>query len=194
MKLLSPTLLSLLLIAGGTVPFAQGTHSKTFGETRRLLLEMERHPTNRAFKKLFEEGDIRQSDLIGALDDSEQKVSLNAQSIILYLADPQGLSALGNWYEYRRTHSKEYWISPVKFLDDVRFLNGNDRDLARLVLKNLHLQEKAWWAKLLASNKNKDTFLIEVVEGEIFTEGWHVTIRRENGKWRMLSNYLVWQS
>ena len=194
MKLLSLTLLFLVLVAGGIVPIAQETHSKTFPETRSLLLAMERDSTNKAFKKLFEEGDIRQSDLIDALYDPKQKVSLNAQSIILYLADPQGLSALDKWYEYRRTHTQEYWISPVKVLTDVKFLNGNDHDLAQLVVKNLHPKEKDWWAKLIASNKNRDTFLVEVVEGEIFTEGWHVTIRRENGKWRMLTNYLVWQS
>ena len=194
MKLLSPTLLLLVLVAGGTVPFAQETHSKTFAETRNLLLAMERDSTNKAFKKLFEEGDIRQSDLINALYDPEQKVSLNAQSIILYLADPQGLSALDKWYEYRRTNTKEYWISPVTVLTDAKFLNGNDHDLAQLVLKNLHPKQKDWWAKLIASNKDKNTFLVEVVQGEIFTEGWHVTIRRENGRWRLLSHYLVWQS
>ena len=177
MKLLSPTLLFLVLVAGGTVPFAQETHSKTFAETRSLLLVMERDSTNKAFKKLFEEGNVRQSDLIDALYDRERKISLNAQSIILYLADPQALSALDKWYDYRRTHTKEYWTSPVKVLTETQFLNGNDRDLAQLVLKNLHPKQKDWWAKLIASNKDRDTFLVEVVQGEIFTEGWHVTIK-----------------
>ncbi len=73
-------------------------------------------------------------------------------------------------------------------------LVGNDHDLPRLVLKNLHPKERDFCAKLVAYNKTTDTALIEVVEGEIFTTGWHVTIRRENGKWRLLSNYPVWES
>ncbi|MCA1592799.1 MAG: hypothetical protein LC754_09150 [Acidobacteria bacterium] len=42
--------------------------------------------------------------------------------------------------------------------------------------------------------KISKTALIEVVFGNVFTEGWHVAIRREGGKWRLLSNNLVWQS
>jgi hypothetical protein len=51
MKLLSLTLLFLVLAAGETAPFAHQTHSKTYAETRSLLLAMERDSTNRAFKK-----------------------------------------------------------------------------------------------------------------------------------------------
>jgi hypothetical protein len=150
---------------------------------------MERCHANKALKHLFEEEAARRPDLIRALYDPEQKISLNAQSILRYLADPAGLSALEEWYEYRRTHTKEYWISPVELLNEVQFLEGNNRDLTKLVLDNLHPNEKDFSAKLVAYNKTTDTALIEVVEGEIFTEGWHVTIRLENGKWRLL-----WQS
>lgn len=155
---------------------------------------MERSDANKAFKKLFEEGDARRPDLIQALYDPEERVSLNAQSIIKYLAHPQGLSAVEEWYQYRRAHSMGYWISPVKPLTEIKFLTGHNRDLPKLVLDNLHRNQKDYWAKLLAHNKRTDTALIEVVQGEVFTEGWHVTIRRENGKWRLLSNDLVWQS
>ena len=155
---------------------------------------MERSHANKALKKLFEEEDARRPDLIQALYDPDQLVSLNAQSIIRYLANPQGLSALEKWSEYRRTHATEYWTSPVELVAGVKFLEGRNRDLPKLVLDNLHRNQKDFWARLVAYNKKTDTALIEVVQGEIFTEGWHVTIRRENGKWRLLANYLVWQS
>jgi len=76
----------------------------------------------------------------------------------------------------------------------MKFLTGSDADLAELVLKNLHPNEKGFWAKVIAYNKRTDTVIVEVVQGEIFTTGWHITIRRENGRWRILSNYGVWES
>jgi hypothetical protein len=170
------------------------TQSKTYPETRKLLLKMERPHADKILKKLFEEGETRKSDLIQALYDPEQKVSLNAQSVIKYVADPQALSALEEWYAYRRKKSENYWISPVKLLSEVRYLNGDDRDLAKLVLKNLYPNSNDVWAKQIAFNKSSKAALIEVVFGETFTEGWHVVIRQENGKWRLLSQYLVWQS
>lgn len=125
-----------------TVAAAQQAPSNTYVETRKLLLKMERENSSKAFKKLFAEADVRQSDLIEAMYDPEQKVSLNAQSIIRYLADPQGLSALDQWYQYRRKHTGDYWMSPVEVLADVRFLTGDDRDLAKLVLENFCIQRK----------------------------------------------------
>jgi hypothetical protein len=194
MNLPRPTHLLLILTVVGTISFGAQPQSKKYPETRKLLLQMERCHANKAFKQLFEEEAARRSDLIRALYDPEQKVSLDAQSILRYLADPAGLSALEGWYEYRRTHTKEYWISPVELLTEVKFLKGHDRDLSKLVLDNLHRNQKDFSAKLVAYNQTTDTALIEVVQGEIFTEGWHVTIRLENGKWRLLSNYLCWQS
>jgi hypothetical protein len=193
MKMLRLTVV-LLLIVSGAVSVSAQTPSKTYPETRKLLLKMERVHADRILRKLFEEGEARRSDLIQALYDPEQKVSLNAQSVIKYLADPQALSALEEWYAYHRKNADNYWISPVKLLTEVRYLDGDNRDLAKLVLKALHPNERDVWAKLVAFNRESKVALIEVVYGEIFTEGWHVVIRRENGKWRLLSNYLVWQS
>jgi hypothetical protein len=193
MKMLRLTVV-LLLIVCGAVSLSAQTQSKTYPETRKLLLKMERAHGDRTLKKLFEEGEAREPDLIQALYDPVQKVSLNAQSVIKYLADPRALSALEEWYAFRRKSAEDYWISPVKLLTEVRYLSGNNQDLAKLVLKALHPNEKDVWAKLVAFNKESKAALIEVVYGEIFTEGWHVVIRRENGKWRLLSNYLVWQS
>jgi len=139
-------------------------------------------------------GDVGRPDLIQALYDPEQKVSLNAQSVIKYLAEPEALAALDEWYRYRKAHTKGYWTSPVKLLTEVRFLRGDDSDLAKLVLSNLHPNEDDFSAELLARNKNRNTALVEIVQGNVFTDGWHVTIRLENGEWRLLSHYLVWQS
>jgi hypothetical protein len=193
MKMLNLTVVFLLIASGVVTAFAQ-TLSKTYPETRKLLLKMERSHADKILGKLFEEGDTRKSDLVQALYDSDQKVSLNAQSVILYLADPQALYALEEWYAYRRKRSQDYWISPVKLLSEVRYLDSDDRDLSKLVLKNLYPNSNDVWAKQIAFNKNSRAALIEVVFGEIFTEGWHVVVRQENGKWRVLSQYLVWQS
>jgi hypothetical protein len=75
----------------------------------------------------------------------------------------------------------------VKYLPD-------DRDLAKLVLKNLYPGQEDVSAKVVAYNRDLNTAVIEVVFGEVFTEGRHVAIRSENGKWRLLSDNLAWQS
>ena len=194
MKSLAFILIFIIFVVGTALSNPSQTESKSYAETRGLLLAMERSHSNNSFIKLFQEADTRESDLIQALDDPEEKVSLNAQSIILYLADPQGLAALEKWLQYRREHSNKYWTSPVQLVEGMKFLTGNDSDLAGLVLNNLHPNEKGFWAKVIAYNKRTDTAIVEVVEGEVFTTGWHVTIRRESGRWRILSNYGVWES
>lgn len=184
----------ILLIGGGAISAVAQTRSKTYPQTRKLLLHMERDFETKNLTKLFEEGVERKADLIRALDDSEQKVSVNAQVIIKYLAEPQMLSALEEWYSLRRKRGKDYWMPKMELLSEVKYLDGNDRDLAKLVLKNLYSGEKDVSAKVLAYNRNLKTVLIEVVFGNVFTEGRHVAIRQENGKWRLLSENLVWQS
>lgn len=193
MKILRLTILLSIIVSSSLSVSAQ-TQSKTYPETRNLLLKLERDHSDKILRKLFEEGEARKADLIQALYDTEQNISLNAQSVILYLADPQALAALEEWYAYRRKKTDNYWVSPVKLLTEVRYLNGNGQDLAKLVLKNLYPKSKDVWAKQIAFNKSSKTALIEIVFGETFTDGWHVVIRQENGKWRLLSHYLVWQS
>jgi hypothetical protein len=187
--------LVLTLIAANSfsVSTESQTKSATFAETRQLLLAMERSYSDKAFIKLFEEADIRSADLIQALDDAEERVSLHAQTIILYLADPQGLAALDKW----RARSDKYWTAwtgPVRLVEGAKFLTGNDGELAGLVLKNLYPNEKDFRAKVIAYNKRTNTAVVEVVDGsEVFTSGIHVTIRLENGCWRILSNFGVWE-
>ena len=195
MNILRLTAVLLLITGGSASTIAQvRTKSKTYPETRKLLLKMERDLETKYLKKLFEEAEVRKPDLIEALYDPEQRVNLNAQAVIKYLAEPEMLSALEGWYEYRRGRGEDYWMPKMELLSEVRYLEGGGRDLAKLVLKNLHPNKKGVWAKLIAYNKSKEAALVEVVFGEVFTEGWHVAIRREGSKWRLLSNNLVWQS
>jgi len=134
------------------------------------------------------------ADLVRALYDPELKVNLNSQVIIKYLATPKGLAALEEWYTHRKTQGKDYWFPPIELRSEDGILDGKDDDPAKLVLMNLHPSKDGdSYAKIIAYNKTLDTVLIEVIYGEIFTEGWHVVLRRENGKWRVVSNNLVWQ-
>jgi hypothetical protein len=185
--------LALFLCLGIVVSFAR-RQNETYPDTRELLLRLERRAGNKALKRLFEEGDERMADLIRALYDPEQKVNLNSQVIIKSLAAPKGLAALEEWYTYRKAQGKGYWAPKIELLSEDRILDGKDDDPAKLVLMNLHPDKDGdSYAKIIAYNKTLETVLIEVIYGEIFTEGWHVVLRRESGKWRVVSNNLVWQ-
>jgi hypothetical protein len=184
--------LALFLYLGIGASLAQ-YQDETYTETRELLLQLERSSGNKALKKLFEEGDRRMADLIRALYDSDDQVNLNSQVIIKYLAMPKGLAALEEWYTYRKTQGKDYWAPKMELLSETRILDGKDGDPARQVLMNLHPAKNSR-AKMIAYNKNLDAVLIEVTYGQVFTEGWHVVLRKESGKWRVVSNNLVWQT
>jgi len=193
MPLLRTTMsLALFLYLGMDISFAR-YQDETYAETRDLLLQLQRSSGNKALKKLFEEGDERMADLIRALYDPEQRVNLNSQVIIKYLAPPKGLAALEEWYTHRKTQGKGYWSAPIELLSEDKVLDDKGVDPAKLVLMNLH-PAKDCHAKMIAYNKSLDTVLIEVIYGEVFTEGWHVVLKRESGKWRVVSNNLVWQS
>ena len=186
MPLLRTTMtLVLFLYLGIDISFAR-YQDETYAETRDLLLQLERSSSNKALKKLFEEGDERMADLIRALYDPEHKVNLNSQVIIKYLAPPKGLAAIEEWYTHRKTQGKDYWAPKIELLSEEKILDGEDGDPAKLVLTSLHQardsQEKMH-AKIIAHNKSLDAVLIEVIYGEIFSEGWHVVLKRENGKW-----------
>ena len=189
---LLPLLFSFL---AGCIAFAQqSSQSKTYAETRELLLKLEREHENKALKKLFEESAPRRSDLIQALYDPEQKVSLNAQTVIKYVGDPEALAALEDWFAYRRKQKEGYWISPVANITQQRYLQGNKRELVTVILQNEFKGRKDGWGKMIGYEPTSKTALVEIVFGETFTEGWHIALRQENGKWRLLSKSLVWQS
>src|SRR5689334_7184901 len=106
----------ILLIQLGSNGFAQET--KSYHQTKKLLLKMERKAGNRALKKLFEESDKRTTDLIQALYDEDEKVALNSQLVIRYLADEMMLTSLEASYEYRKKQNLQAWVSPVDMLPE----------------------------------------------------------------------------
>jgi hypothetical protein len=69
------------------------------GETRRLLLEMRGHRSTRQLAALFQFGDNKIADLIGALRDPNQEVKLDAQIVIRYLGNEDGMIAWTRKYE-----------------------------------------------------------------------------------------------
>jgi len=190
MKSFALTFLALLAFASPSTVAAQ---SQTYPETRKLLATMDYSHFDHNFKKLFEEAIPRKPDLIHALYDDEQRVCLNAQIIMKSLAEPEMLAAINEWFEYRKKLKKDYWYPPIELTSDVRYLKG-DHDLAGIVLKNLYPGQKDVSAKLVAYDRDLKTAMVEVVFGQVFTAGRHVAIRNENGKWRLLSDNLSWQS
>src|SRR6266513_958237 len=75
--------------------------SPSYKDTQRLLSKMEIPDFDSTLRDLFRLGDERIADLVQALDDKNEAVSLNAQRVIRYLANPVGLKGLTDWYEKR---------------------------------------------------------------------------------------------
>lgn len=184
-------------------PLLAQEQKESYTETRKLLLEMERESDNKALKKLFEQGEARISDLNKALFDSEIRVSLNSQIIIKYLDHPEGKAAVEEWIKYNGQQGKEFSMprfTPPPYYEEGKFLEGEDKDLTKLVLRNWHftsdVDREITTATLIAYNKAKDKALIAVTVNcvPLCGEGWHVTVKKEGSRWRYLSVTLVWQS
>ena len=74
------------------------SESATYGETRTLLLKLDRsNYKNGALPRLFSSADSLSVNLEKALYDEDQKVSLNAQVIIRYVAEKNLLAAFEKW-------------------------------------------------------------------------------------------------
>ncbi len=182
--------LILVLMFVFAVGSAFGQDSATYSKTRELLLKMDRTKSDKTMKKLFEEGIERKSDLIRAIDDKEQRVSVNAQVIINYLSDAEMLAAISRSREQRALAKAEFWAPKMTLETETKILNDLGADLTEMILKNLY--PKDCHARLIGFNKDNQTALIEVIEGSVFTTGYHVSIRKEGKGWRLLSNNLVW--
>jgi|GEM_PF-2237319 len=166
--------------------------SKSYAETRKLLLKMERTDANGTMKKLFEQGIRRKADLIRAIDD-EQKVSVNAQVIINYLSDTEMLAAISSFCEKRIQQKPGFSMPKMTLVTETTILKNNGKDLTDLVLKSIYPSNDCK-VTLIGFNKDNQTALIEVVEGNVFTTGYHVSLRKEGDGWRLLSNNLIWNS
>lgn len=119
MKILS-LVLFLLLLTAPIVAAQQSEQSKTYAETRQLLLTMDRSDhDDGALKKLFEESAARQSDLIQALYDPDKKVGVNAQVLIRYAGDPVGLAAIEEWIASRQKQTEDYWMPNIESVGEV---------------------------------------------------------------------------
>lgn len=158
---------------------------------------MDRTHANKQLAKLFESADLRMPELIRALDDAEQKVRLNSQYIINQLAEDDGLKALDDW---RKRQTGTYSSPVLKFVAQQIYLEGDSRDLQKLVRKNIGLFQIARYddkdisIKLIAYNKRTKTALFELFQGQVFTEGWHSVIKFKGDKWRLVTDTNVWQS
>jgi len=172
----------------------QENRSKTFDETRNWLEKADAHSANSSFVKLFEKGDERIDDLIAALSDSEQKVSINAQRILRYLALPKGLEAIDSMEWCPKTCS-----SPVlNVLKRPLALTGPGNDPNEIAKKNLRVFEASRFNsgdltfRMLGHNKRANVALLEVVQGQIFTAGWHAVIQWKDGQRWLISDSNLW--
>ena len=89
--------------------FAQA-QTKTYKNTRKLLAKMERSSFDSTLRNLFQTGDDRINDLIKALDDSDNEISLNAQIVIRALGNEKGTEAMYEWFAKREKENKSYSI------------------------------------------------------------------------------------
>ncbi len=85
-----------LLLAANAFPFRDAS---TYADTRKLLTALSDIKDDReVLAALFKKGDARIDDLIKALDDPDQNISLRAQIVIRYLGNQAGMKALDGWY------------------------------------------------------------------------------------------------
>lgn len=76
------------------------TASRSYRDTRQKLADMVNLRLDKdKLASLFNIGEERIVDLVRALDDREKKVSLNAQVVIRYLGNEQGMRSLYEWYK-----------------------------------------------------------------------------------------------
>jgi hypothetical protein len=186
---------SLVLFSALASPCFSQEATSTFVETRKWLMKAEVSPANDALKKLFMKGDERMDDLIQALGDKKQKVSLNAQRVIRYLADVRGLAGIDN----RKNWCREACSSPImNVLAQPKELVGTEDDPLWIAKKNLKVFQAAEFnsgdvsLKLIGYNKRTRVALFEVIQGQVFTAGWQSALRFKDGRWWLISDSNIW--
>jgi hypothetical protein len=91
--------LAVLALSAATVARSQGTvHAD--GQVRQLLVDMNtRHRSTKQLATLFRDGDEKIDNLIGALEDPDKNVRLNAQIVIRYLGNDRGMKTWSRVYK-----------------------------------------------------------------------------------------------
>lgn len=117
----------LVLMQFSNVVIPLGGSSNTYKDTRKLLSEMhDRHLDSDKLASLFRIGDKRTANLIQALDDPDQDISLRAQVVLRYLGNESGMNALRELYSRQK---REYRIAgpvPLPLSDwDYNFIKSN---------------------------------------------------------------------
>lgn len=96
---ISPLLATLVFVSSLSVS-AGDSISPTYANTRKSLASMgDRTNSGDQLKRLFRIGDQRIGDLIRALEESDRRVRLNAQIVIRYLGNAEGMRVLVNRIE-----------------------------------------------------------------------------------------------
>ena len=77
-------------------------------------------------------------------------------------------------------------------MKDDTYLGGSDSDAIKAAKKNADLFQASKFnsgqttARLIGYNRRLKMALIELIEGEVFTSGWHVVIKQEDNRWRLM--------
>ena len=169
-----------------------------YESTRKLLRKLESLAhDSKVLGTFFRSEDAHLENLIKALDDSDQEVSLRAQIVLRYLRDPIGIRAIDSWVG-RQTG--EYATAPIPLRGFTsRRIVGSGGNLARLVLKNAVFLEgddpKRTRARVIAYTAKKDRALVEITidAGGWTNECYHVVLVKDDQGWLMDGVYLVLQ-
>jgi hypothetical protein len=106
------------------VSHGQEQSKLAWGEIEQLLLEMKDHRSTSQLAALFRIGDDQIADLIRKLRDPNKQVKLNAQIVIRYLGNKEGMDAWVKSYEFSREGPMTGPI-PIPLSDlDYEFIRG----------------------------------------------------------------------
>jgi hypothetical protein len=145
----------VMLAACGMQAGAHG-QSQTYKETRRLLSEFDDRLTPDVLTTLFREGDQRIEDLVRALDDSDHRISRNAQVVIRYLGNEAGMRELIVWYGRPRDETSFTAPIPIPLREwDYDYIRHNyiDEPMPRAIF----MQEYVYALSFNGSEKAKQT-------------------------------------
>src|SRR5215213_2393768 len=155
----------IFIILLSNICFAQ-TQSKTYKDTRKLLVKMERSFYDSTLRELFKLGDDRIEDLIKALDDIDNEVSINAQMVIRALGNEKGTKVMYEWYAKNGREGKGFSI----YLGSLTPLPLNDWEFKQIdnYLEsnepNKKLMQSLIYALILNETEKSDDYLERLIK------------------------------